>query len=132
MMSLSVLNISVIYYYIYHAAWSRTAETFKMEHLVIIVKDGKRVTIIKKISILDVAAALDLPQKKKMKSYREKFLLENEQLLLSIKQWSKKVFTINLNIYKLLWINIYKKTNLVIFGLVFGISGFAMPRWHRT
>ena len=57
-----------------------------MEHLVIIVKDGKRVTIIKKISILDVAAALDLPLKKKMKSYREKFLLENEQLLLSIKQ----------------------------------------------
>ena len=37
---------------------SRTAATSKMEHFVIIVKDGMRVTIITKSFILDVAAVL--------------------------------------------------------------------------
>ena len=40
---------------------SRTAATSKMECLVIIVNDWKPLTIIAKRSMLDVAAALDLP-----------------------------------------------------------------------
>ena len=42
-------------------ARSRTAETSKMEHVVIIVKGWKPLTIITKRSILDVAAVLDPP-----------------------------------------------------------------------
>ena len=40
---------------------SRTAETSKMEHFVIIVNDWKPLTIIRKSSVLDVAAVLDSP-----------------------------------------------------------------------
>ena len=40
---------------------SRAAATFKMERFMIIVNGWKPLTIITKHSILDVAAALDLP-----------------------------------------------------------------------
>ena len=40
---------------------SRAAATSKMEDFLIIVKNRKPLTIIKKFTILDVAAALDLP-----------------------------------------------------------------------
>ena len=40
---------------------SRAAATSKMERFVIIVNDFQPLTIITKCSILDVAAALDLP-----------------------------------------------------------------------
>ena len=43
---------------------SRTAATSKMEHFVIIVNGWKPLTIITKLSILDVAAALNRPQMK--------------------------------------------------------------------
>ena len=40
---------------------SRATATSKMEHFVIIVNDFQPLTIITKLSILDVAAVLDLP-----------------------------------------------------------------------
>ena len=50
---------------------SRTAATSKMEHFVIIVNGWKRLAIISKRSILDVAAVLDPPLQKRLLKCRE-------------------------------------------------------------
>ena len=47
--------------YIHYRGGNRTATTYKMERFVIIVNDWKPLTVITKLSILDVAVALDPP-----------------------------------------------------------------------